>query len=123
MKERKLIHHFTPSAITSNFVPLIVIVHAKEVKELNDLEYKIWNVLQVCSYSENEKEFLRELVLETAETYECEEYIFMYGDVKEVLLAEFQGLISKENSIYADSVEISKLKKVLDEFEKMVPEL
>ncbi|MDQ7043944.1 MAG: hypothetical protein Q9M34_10515, partial [Sulfurimonas sp.] len=95
MKKQKFSYHFTPAGITSNFVPLLVILYAKEDIDLKDFEYKMWNVLQVCSYDREDKENLQELIIEYSETYECEEYVFAYGDIGAIEGSVLEGIISK----------------------------
>jgi len=125
MKKQNFSYHFTPAAITSNFVPLIVILYGKEDINLEDFEYKMWNVLQVCSIDAQE-EALEELIIEFSETYECEDYIFVYGDTKSVKGAISKSILSEENIMHADTSQLAQrdnIKKVLDEFERMVPDL
>jgi len=125
MKKQNFSYHFTPAAITSNFVPLIVILYGKEDINLEDFEYKMWNVLQVCSIDAQE-EALEELIIEFSETYECEDYIFVYGDTKSVKGAISKSILSEENTMHADTSQLAQrdnIKKVLDEFERMVPDL
>jgi len=125
MKKQNFSYHFTPAAITSNFVPLIVILYGKEDIHLEDFEYKMWNVLQVCSIDAQE-EALEELIIEFSETYECEDYIFVYGDTKSVKGAISKSILSEENIMHADTSQLAQrdnIKKVLDEFERMVPDL
>ncbi len=126
MKKQNFSYHFTPAAITSNFVPLIVILYGKEKISLTDFEYKMWNVLQVCSLEEDESTLLKELIIDISETYECEEYIFMYGDIESVKASVFKGIVAEYNVLKADISEMSQkqnIKNTLDEFEKMVPDL
>ena len=126
MKKQNFSYHFTPAAITSNFVPLIVILYGKEKISLTDFEYKMWNVLQVCSLEEDESTLLKELIIDISETYECEEYIFMYGDIESVNASVFKGIVAELNVVNADISEMSvkqNIKNTLDEFEKMVPDL
>ncbi|MDF1883025.1 hypothetical protein JHD49_03650 [Sulfurimonas sp. SAG-AH-194-C21] len=126
MKKQKFSYHFTPAGITSNFVPLIVILYGKDDSNLEDFEYKMWNVLQICSLDSEESELLKELIIDISETYECEEYIFMYGNIKSVKEEVFKGIVAECNVVKADLSEITQkqnIKNVLDEFEKMVPDL
>jgi hypothetical protein len=126
MKKQNFSYHFTPAAITSNFVPLIVILYGKEKISLTDFEYKMCNVLQVCSLEEDESTLLKELIIDVSETYECEEYIFMYGDIESVKASVFKGIVAEYNVLKADISEISQkqnIKNTLDEFEKMAPDL
>ncbi|CAI6161709.1 MAG: hypothetical protein SPLUMA2_SPLUMAMAG2_00991 [uncultured Sulfurimonas sp.] len=126
MKKQNFSYHFTPAAITSNFVPLIVILYGKKDINFEDFEYKMWNVLQICSLEEDESTLLKELIIDVSETYECEEYIFMYGDIKSVNASVFKGIVAEHNVVNADISEMSvkqNIKNTLDEFEKMVPDL
>ncbi len=126
MKKQNFSYHFTPAAITSNFVPLIVILYGKKDINFEDFEYKMWNVLQICSLEEDESRLLKELIIDVSETYECEEYIFMYGDIESVKASVFKGIVAEYNVLKADISEMSvkqNIKNTLDEFEKMVPDL
>ncbi|MDF1876251.1 hypothetical protein JHD47_00285 [Sulfurimonas sp. SAG-AH-194-L11] len=126
MKKQKFSYHFTPAGITSNFVPLVVVLYGKEDINLTEFEYKMWNVLQVCSLDAQESQLLKELIIEIAETHECEEYIFMYGDTRSVNEVLFKGIVAECNVLEADMSQITQeqnIKNVLDEFEKMVPDL
>ena len=123
MTQDSFSYHFTPAGFISNFTPLVVILYANEKVDLNDFEYKMWNVLQVCAFEKGESELLKELIVNISETHECEEYIFMYGDTAE---ADLSGIIAEKNIYEANTLELKNrknLKKVLDEFEKMAPEL
>lgn len=126
MKQNNFKYYFTPAAITSNFVPLIVILYAKQEIDLVDFEYKMWNTLQISSFTKEESAQLKELIIEISESNECEEYIFMYAETKELDKGTLEGVIPEENTMYASKETLQNrdnLKKVLDEFEKMVPEL
>ncbi|SFV68384.1 hypothetical protein MNB_SM-4-1395 [hydrothermal vent metagenome] len=126
MKKQNFSYHFTPAAITSNFVPLIVILYGKKDINFEDFEYKMWNVLQICSLEEDESTLLKELIIDVSETCECEEYIFMYGEAKSVNTSVFKGIVAELNVVNADITEMSvkqNIKNTLDEFEKMVPDL
>jgi len=126
MKKQKFTYHFTPAAITSNFVPLVVIVYVKKDTVLVDFEYKMWNTLQVSCVDKTQEELLKELIIEYSESCECEEYVFGYGDIKSLKIAISEGVISLKNTVYADMSEhrdTEKLKQTLNQFEKMVPEL
>jgi len=86
----------------------------------------MWNVLQVCSLEEDESTLLKELIIAISETYECEEYIFMYGDIESVKASVFKGIVAEYNVLNADISEMSQkqnIKNTLDEFEKMVPDI
>ncbi len=123
MTQDNFSYHFTPAGFISNFTPLVVILYGNETVDLNDFEYKMWNVLQVCAFDKVESKFLKELIVNISETHECEEYIFMYGDTQEL---DLSGVIAEKNVYKADALELKStenLKKVLDEFEKMAPEL
>lgn len=128
MKKQKFSYHFTPAFITSNFVPLIVVLYGEDDKKLIDFEYKMWNVLQVCSLKKEleEEVLLKELIIDISQTHECEDYIFMYGETKGVDGSILKSIISEENTMYATASDLAQrehLKKVLDEFERMVPDL
>ncbi|HIP20882.1 MAG TPA: hypothetical protein EYG70_07140 [Sulfurimonas sp.] len=123
MTQDNFSYHFTPAGFISNFTPLVVILYGNEKVDLNDFEYKMWNVLQVCAFKKVESELLKELIINISETHECEEYIFMYGDTAE---ADLSGIIAEKNIYEANTLKLKNrknLKKVLDEFERIAPEL
>ncbi|NOR55993.1 MAG: hypothetical protein GQ531_07265 [Sulfurovum sp.] len=115
-KNRKLYYHFTPAAIGSNFIPLIVILDDAYKAEERNFEYKMWNVLTPIDSvgSENEgsawlgekgdfyvKDLLQELITQIAEEHECEEHIYLYGSGKGGYGAILHGMLCKANAIYA----------------------
>jgi len=123
MTQDNFSYHFTPAGFISNFVPLVVILYGKKDVSLNDFEYKMWNVLQISSFKNSESNLLKELIINISESHECEEYIFVYGDTEGI---NFSGLTAENNVYNATALELENrnhLKKVLDEFEKMAPEL
>ena len=123
MTQDNFSYHFTPAGFISNFTPLVVILYGNEKVDLNDFEYKMQNVLQVCAFEKVESELLKELIINISETHECEEYIFMYGDTAE---ADLSGIIAEKNIYEANTLKLKNrknLKKVLDEFERIAPEL
>ncbi|MDF1881257.1 hypothetical protein JHD50_08070 [Sulfurimonas sp. MAG313] len=93
--KRKLFYSFTPAAIASAFVPLIVVLHDEGQTEIKDLEYKMWNVLRPLDnfgyenkgsswLGEKEnfyvRDLLQKLIHKIADEYECEEHIYLYGN-------------------------------------------
>jgi len=118
-KQRKLYYHFTPAAITSNFVPLIVILDDESKAKSNNIEYKMWNVLTPIENfgRKNEgscwlgdegdffvKDLLQELIAQVAEENECEDYIFMYGgNSAGGYGAMLHGILCKATAIYANA--------------------
>lgn len=93
-QKQKLYYRFTPAAIASNFVPLIVVVDSAE--EVPHFEYKMWNVLSLVDGISDEN-LLQELISQIADEYECEEHIYLYGG-KEAI---FHGVLCKAHAVYA----------------------
>ena len=108
--KRKLFYRFTPAAIASQFVPLIVVLH--DEAESPHFEYKMWNVLTPidtfglenggsCWLGEKEdffvKDLLQELIKQISQEYECEEHIYLYGNAMGGYGAILHGVLCKAN--------------------------
>lgn len=108
--KRKLFYRFTPAALISNFVPLIVILD----ENATHFEHKMWNVLTPLDHfgSEN-KGLLQELIEQIAATYECEEHIYLYGSGRGAYGAILHGILCGANAVYADTPRI-RLQKTND---------
>lgn len=117
--KQKLYYHFTPSALTSNFSPLIVILTEKELPKAKDFEYKMWNILTIIPQSKNlNTELLQRLITQMTQILECEEHIYFYGDINKGYEALVEAIISKANAVYANLIHrenIEKLTKVINE--------
>ncbi|UPT78190.1 hypothetical protein MN086_03360 [Sulfurovum sp. XGS-02] len=102
-KNQKLFYRFTPAALISNFVPLIVILDEKATH----FEHKMWNVLTPLDHfgSEN-KALLQKLIEQIAEEYECEDHIYLYGSGMGGYDALLQGILCRANAVYADAPRI-----------------
>ncbi|WP_373031264.1 alpha/beta hydrolase family protein [Sulfurovum sp.] len=115
-KKRKLFYRFTPAAIASNFVPLIVILDDEGKAQERHFEHKMWNVLTPldnfgyenkgsCWLGEKGdffvKDLLQHLIHEIAEEYECEDHIYMYGSSMGGYGAILHGILCKANAVYA----------------------
>ena len=116
--KRKLFYRFTPAAIASNFVPLVVILHEEGSAEVTHFEHKMWNVLTPldnfgyenrgsCWLGEKGdffvKDLLQKLIHEIAEEYECEDHIYLYGSSMGGYGAILHGILCKANAVYAQS--------------------
>lgn len=116
--KRKLFYRFTPAAIVSNFVPLVVILHGEDYAEAPHFEYKMWNVLTPLDNLgyENKgsfwlgekgdffvKDLLQKLIHEIAEEYECEDHIYLYGSGMGGYGAILHGILCKANAVYAQA--------------------
>ena len=121
-KKRKLFYRFTPAAIASQFVPLIVVLD----DEATHFEYKMWNVLTPLNNFDDEsqssywlgekddfflKDLLQELILQVAEEHECEEHIYLYGSGKGGYGAILHGMLCKANAVYVHKPQI-RLKSI-----------
>lgn len=115
--KRKLYYRFTPAALLSNFIPLIVILDDKNKTEPIHFEHKMWNVLTPIYPSESEnknsfwlgengdsfvKELLQKLIQQIAEEYECEDHIYLYGSQRSGYGAILHGILCKANAVYVD---------------------
>jgi hypothetical protein len=133
--KQKLYYRFSPAAVSSNFIPLIVILNP----QVTHFEYKMWNVLTPINNFEDEdssslhgkgdflaKDLLEELINKIAEEYECEDHIYIYGTSIEAYKAILHGILCKANTVYVDALYPSSedsaehtIKEILDMFEKM----
>jgi hypothetical protein len=119
--KRKLFYRFTPAAIASNFVPLVVILDEEERAETANFEHKMWNVLTPldnfgyenrgsCWLGEKGdffvKDLLQKLIHEIAEEYECEDHIYLYGSSIGGYGAILHGILCKANAVYAHAPQI-----------------
>jgi hypothetical protein len=119
--KRKLFYRFTPAALISNFVPLIVILDEKAKDEVAHFEHKMWNVLTPvddfgyknrgsCWLGEDGdffvKDLLQKLIHEIAEEYECEDHIYLYGSSMGGYGAILHGILCKANAVYASTPHI-----------------
>jgi hypothetical protein len=117
-KKRKLYYRFTPAALVSNFVPLIVVLHDEGGAVSPHFEHKMWNVLTPldnfgyenrgsCWLGEKGdffvKDLLQTLIHQIAEEYECEEHIYLYGTSMGGYGAILHGILCKANAVYADT--------------------
>lgn len=115
--KRKLFYRFTPAALVSNFVPLIVILDEKATH----FEHKMWNVLTPLDYFGYEdkasywlgekgdffvKDLLQELIQKIAEEYECEDHIYLYGNSIGGYGAILHGILCRANAVYAHAPHI-----------------
>ena len=105
----KLFYHFTPAAIASNFVPLIVILSSKESSQTLNFEYKMWNVLTIVdNFTYENKDdislhkLLQNLILQVAEDNDCEDHVYLYGSAEQGYGAIVHGILASANAVYAD---------------------
>lgn len=118
---RKLFYRFTPAAVVSNFIPLIVILHGEDKTDALHFEYKMWNVLTPLDSfgTENRgsfwlgekgdyfvKDLLQKLIQQISEEYECEDDIYLYGNSIGGYGAILHGILCKANAVYAHSPRI-----------------
>lgn len=117
---RRLYYRFTPAALLSNFVPLIVILHDKDqARQAAHFEYRMWNVLTPidnfgsdgsgsCWLGESGdffvKELLQKLIEQLAYEYECEDHIYFYGSGCGAYGAVVHGILCKANAVYLDQL-------------------
>jgi len=121
-KKRKLYYRFTPAALISNFVPLVVILQDEGRITTPHFEYKMWNVLTPIDNSEDEnedysfwlgekgdyfvKDLLQDLIHQISEEYECEDHIYLYGSGIGGYGAILHGILCKANAVYAHAPQI-----------------
>lgn len=90
-------YRFTPAALISNFVPLIVILGDASLH----FEYKMWNVLTIVdSVTEASEGVLQKLIKDLAEEYECEEHIYLFGVEEGAYNTLLHGVLSQANAVY-----------------------
>lgn len=148
-QNQTLSYRFTPAAITSNFVPLIVVLDEDTAFNLKNFEYKMWNILLIVDGFSLQGP-LHQLISEIAQECECEEHIYLYGSSQYDRETLLQAILSKANAVYTqkphsdgldtlikeceingvkihldlnvkqDSDKVKTLHEVLDFFEKMV---
>ena len=117
---RRLYYRFTPAALISNFVPLVVILHDEKGAGAHHFEYKMWSVLTpihniedekgLCWLGEKEdyyvKDLLQELISQITEEYECEDHIYLYGKGIGGYGAILHGILSDANAVYAHTPQL-----------------
>ena len=124
--QEKLFYYFTPAAISSNFIPLLIVLDFQTRPQTRNLEYKMWNILTpIINFEDNTKDLLQKLIYKIADEYECEDHIYVYGSYEAVLHAK----LCKVNTVYAYTKqtkiiahENTNLKNVLDFFERVASE-
>lgn len=119
--KRRLYYRFTPAALVSNFVPLVVILHDEDGAGAHHFEHKMWNVLTpivdlddnnrgLCWLGKEDdfyvKELLQELIHQTCEEYECEDHVYLYGKDAGGYGAILHGVLCQANAVYASSPQI-----------------
>lgn len=110
-KNRKLYYRFTPAAVASNFIPLVVILDDKKAHS-SDFEYKMWNILTPQdSFGYENKELLQKLIKQIAEEYECEDDIYVYGSSTGGYGAILHGILCKANAVFAHTPRIRFMEK------------
>lgn len=125
---RKLYYRFTPAALVSNFVPLIIILDEEEGINAAHFEYKMWNILTPIdkhgfenkgSYWLGEngdffvRDLLQKLIKNISEEYECEDHIYLYGSSMGGYGAILHGMLCNANAVYAHNPHISVREKHL----------
>lgn len=109
-QNRKLYYRFTPAAVVSNFVPLVVILHGEEKPEVLHFEYKMWNVLTpIDDFRYENKDLLQELIKQIAEEHECEEHIYLYGSSTGSYGAILLGILCNANAVFVHTPRIRLL--------------
>lgn len=108
---QKLFYRFTPAAVVSNFVPLVVVLHGEENTKAINFEYKMWNMLTPLDYIEYEhKDLLQELIKQIAEEYDCEDHIYLYGGYTTGgYRAILHGILCKANAVFTYTPRIKLL--------------
>ncbi len=119
--KRKLYYRFSPAALISNFVPLVVVLHDRGGAKAPHFDYKMWNVLTPiddfgyentgsCWLGEEGdffvKDLLQELITQISEEYECEEHIYLYGSGMGGYGAILHGILCQANAVYAHAPKI-----------------
>lgn len=103
-KKRRLSYRFTPAALISNFVPLVVILDSQSQTQNINFEYKMWNILTpIDAVGIEEQDLVQLLISQIAEEYECEDHIYFYGSLAEASKVITHGILSNANAVYIDS--------------------
>ena len=109
-QNRKLYYRFTPAAVASNFIPLVIILEDEGKADTSDFEYKMWNILRpLDSFGYENKELLQKLIKQIIEEYECEDHIYLYGSSAGGYGAILHGILCKANAVYAHTPTIRLL--------------
>ena len=117
--QQKLYYHFTPAAVSSNFVPLVIIFNNVDRPKITNFEYKMWNILTPLYFTGDSdeiftrKELLESLITQVVEEYECEDHIYLYGNRMGGYEAILHGILCKANALYVQSPTI-RLNKTKD---------
>lgn len=121
VNKRRLYYRFTPAALVSNFVPLVVILHDEDGAGAHHFEHKMWNVLTPVVDLEDKsrglcwlgdegdfyvKELLQTLIGQICEEYECEDHLYFYGKGMGGYGAILHGVLSQANAVYAYTPQI-----------------
>ncbi|MDP3120248.1 MAG: hypothetical protein Q8N01_07530 [Sulfuricurvum sp.] len=107
---QKLYYRFTPAAVVSNFIPLVVVLDNEKKAHSSDFEYKMWNILTpVYTHGDENKELLQKLIKQIAQEHECEDHIYVYGSSTGGYEAILQGILSKANAVFAHTPPIRLL--------------
>ncbi|MDP3021874.1 MAG: hypothetical protein Q8N32_01430 [Sulfuricurvum sp.] len=107
---QKLYYRFTPAAVVSNFIPLVVVLNDEKKAHSSDFEYKMWNILTPMHiHGDENKELLQKLIKQIAQEHECEEHIYVYGNSTGGYGAILHGILSKANAVFAHTPRIRLL--------------
>jgi len=116
-KNQVLSYRFTPAAIASNFVPLIVILDEDAAFNLKNFEYKMWNILVIVD-GFSLQEPLHQLITKIAQKCECEEHIYLYGSSQYDCETLSQAILSKVNAVYTQKPHSDGLAKLTKKCER-----
>ena len=106
----KLFYRFIPAVLVSNFAPLIIILQDEENTQLDNFEYKMWNILiPINNFEHEEENLLQKLIQQTAQEYECEDHVYLYSNATDSYSTILLGISSKANAVYANVANIQEL--------------
>lgn len=109
-QNQKLYYRFTPAAVVSNFIPLVVVLDDEKKAHSSNFEYKMWNILTpTYTHGDENKELLQKLIKQIAQEHECEDHIYVYGSSTGGYEAIVQGILCKANAVFAHAPRIRLL--------------
>jgi|GEM_PF-1780842 len=117
--KEKLYYRFTPTLISSNFIPLIVILQDVDEELRLNFEYKMWNVLTPLYDKKAPKEdLLKELIEKILQECEVEEHLYICGDSSMSYETMYYGTQCHANAIYIEASQPVLQKSLLATLEK-----
>jgi len=99
-RKEKFHYIFTPAALISNFVPLIVVLDSEDKILKTAFEYKMWNILILKNRFS--KATAQKLVNKIIDEHECENYLYFYGACSDALQTVELATSLNANALFSD---------------------